>query len=875
MTKITYRNVIIFNVVVLLAGMLFFGTNPSAFVPESRFGINQNCTKYTEKDEEKRLKSKIKPEKWEATAHGADLGFQWEAAQLRTLEHIRSNFYATDVTERNTNYGPFQATWIEKGPSRIPGRVTASAVLPLQNRIYLMTDGGYIFRGTIDGNYWTCLNDHNPLVRDVSARLSVLSLPNGTRRIIVGGWDYQNLGQKCLKYSDDEGLTWQVPNGLPNANWYRRTIADQNGMVWHLVHTTVAGSPKMALLYSTDYGENFTQLYAFDLPASDHDRRCDIWKPADENEIYGIFGDQMIRIATDGSTLALGTVSNTPNPEWVILAGGRSGNTGLYTFYVRVWNGSNNIVYRSTDGGQNWGNWAILADGLHSPFSLYSFVTNPSDPSKLYAGGWIVGEKADGVDWRSPHDLGGYVGYHGDVPDMNFVKNPATDNYDFYIGTDGGFYKYLPSTDTFISLSKKDLNNTQIYKMVSDHTVEHNMYIGTQDNGFSFNHTATAATDKAPFDYYWGGDVTQVVSGDKGHSFWCFWWGLGCNYVKDAAQIQTSGIANWAPIYDSEYWELPAKADPQTPDECLVAGYKTPSPDGSFLVRLKAPADLQDGDLKALEQTYSNYDFKAASGGGRIGAIGISPINNQHLYVMTDNGVFFWSLDKGQTWSKNDVARNKIWVRYIAVSPTNPGEVFIGGAGYDGNTPCWRTTDHGQFLQPAEAPNVSILKDNRVNALCFSPDGKYVFAAADVAAFVYVIADKKWQIISGNPAPISAFHDVEYLENSNTVRFATYSRGVWDFKIEGLVSGAQSLGQQKLPIKIYPNPAVNEVVIHADHPRSLVVSDQSGKIVYTEAFDKRAPNSIRLDIQQWIPGIYWVLVKEQSGQQRAGRLIKM
>jgi hypothetical protein len=79
-------------------------------------------------------------------------------------------------------------------------------------------------------------------------------------------------------------------------------------MVWHLVHTTVAGSPKMALLYSTDYGENFTQLYAFDLPASDHDRRCDIWKPADENEIYGIFGDQMIRIATDGSTLALGTV---------------------------------------------------------------------------------------------------------------------------------------------------------------------------------------------------------------------------------------------------------------------------------------------------------------------------------------------------------------------------------------------------------------------------------------------------------------------------------------------------------------------------------------------------------------------------------------
>ncbi|MDE9471379.1 hypothetical protein, partial [Xenorhabdus bovienii] len=76
--------------------------------------------------------------------------------------------------------------------------------------------------------------------------------------------------------------------------------------------------------------------------------------------------------------------------------------------------------------------------------------------------------------------------------------------------------------------------NTQIYKMASSHTDEHKMYIGTQDNGFNFNHTPTNPDAPAPFSYLWGGDVTQLVSGDGGKSFWCFWIGGGGNYVQTA-----------------------------------------------------------------------------------------------------------------------------------------------------------------------------------------------------------------------------------------------------------------------------------------------------------------------------------------------------
>lgn len=811
---------------------------------------------YQKEAEEEALKHRLKPDAWEHTAHGGDLGFPWQAAQAETFAKFRDQYHNGGATDRSAGYGPFLADWIEKGPSKIPGRVTASEVLHDQNRIYLMTDGGYLFRSnSLTGNDWQCLNDHYPLTRDVSARLEVLPRPDGTNRIIVGGWDEQNMSAKFLKYSDDEGQTWQIPNGLPNSSWYRRTFATNDGQVWHLVNTSATGSgPKMQIYRSTNYGTDFTLHYSFNLTAGYYDRRCDMWKPIDSDTIFAVFEDKLFKISPDGTAQNVGLVSQKPNPEWVALTGGRADASQPYTLYFRIWDNGENNVYRSTDSGASWAQWATLADGLHTPFSLYSFVTNPEDPSKLYSAGWIVGETEDGVTWHNPHDLGGYVGYHGDVPDMNFVKNPATNAYEFYIGTDGGYYKYNPANDQFTSLSLQTLNNTQIYKMASDHQVEHRMYIGTQDNGFNYNLTATAATGIAPFSYLWGGDVTQVTSGDGGKSFFCFWIGSGCNYVKNAAQMQNSGIANWGPINDSGYWETPAKADPLAPDECLVGGHKPPSTEGSYLIRLKAPADLQNGQLKPLETEFGDYDFQAASGGGRIGAIAISPLDNHHLYVMTENGVFFWSLDKGLTWQKNESAKNKIFPRYIAVSPVNAGEVFVGGAGYGTNAPAWKTSNHGQTFVRAENPLNSVLNNNRVNAVCFDPEGKYVFAAADIGAFVYVIAEGKWQVISGSPSPMSHFHDVEFLENSNTVRFATYARGVWDFHINGLVSGTSETVQGP-GVKVYPNPTTDYIIVEPGNAQSLTITDATGRVQYRT---RCAGTSLRIPMAQWPVGTYYI-----------------
>lgn len=861
----------------LLWGISFFLTSKNEV--SSVKTDNEYRFDYRKEEKQEALKARFLPRDWEAIAHGEKLGFDWRNGQARTLQQFRDHNLPAAASDRDLSiYGPFKGEWLEKGPSKIPGRVTASEVLYAQDRIYLLTDGGYLFRGPLSGNNWECLNDHYPLARGVDARIEVVRLPRGNNRILVGGWDAQNLGNKLLQYSDDEGLTWNTPEGLPNAVWYRRTMADGGGRVYHLIRSDASGSPKMQLYRSTDFGAHFSLHYSHNLSAGDRDRTCDMWKLEKSDTIYAVFENKFLKIASSGQFSQVGQISNLAFPEWTILTGGRENSTQPFTFYVRVVSGGQNTIYKSTNGGLTWSSWGTLADGLLSPFSNYAFVTNPSDPRKVYAGGWIVGGSTDGQNWTYPHDLGGYVGYHGDVPDMNFVRNPNTGQFDFFIGTDGGFFKYDPSTDHFNPLGAENLGNTQIYKMASDHTTEHRMYIGTQDNGFNFNHTLTAPAAIAPFNYLWGGDVTQVTSGDKGKSFWCFWWGSGCNYVKNAANLQSSGIANWQPIYDSEYWELPAKADPATPDECLVAGYITASPTGSYLVRLKSPANLQPGQVLPLQQEYGNYDFKAASGGGRIGAIGISPLNSNHIYVMTDNGVFFWSLNKGQSWQKNTAAKDKIWPRYIAVSPTVAGEVFVGGAGYGNNTPCWRITQHGQTMTAAQEPSFSVLKDNRVNGLCFDPTGRFVFAAADVGAFVYVVKDNLWRVLSGDPSPLTHFHDVEYLENSNTVRFATYARGVWDFKINQVILREGGTVAETTRLNLFPNPASDKISIDlaafTDANLRISITDISGKVV----FEKQAywsENSLLLDLKDWKPGVYFVSIDTGKAQPLTAKFIHL
>ncbi|HNM24950.1 MAG TPA: hypothetical protein PKL15_05945, partial [Saprospiraceae bacterium] len=164
------RTLVLLIAPLLLLGASLFYLSPdrtSAFLARpfhpARFDYQAEADKEA-------LVNRQNPEAWEERSHGALLGFPWRSAQAAEMQRIQALYRQN--TARSNAYGPFVASWQERGPAAIPGRVTGSAVLPAQNRVYLLTDGGYLFRGALDGSTgWVCLNNHHPLGRGVDARL--------------------------------------------------------------------------------------------------------------------------------------------------------------------------------------------------------------------------------------------------------------------------------------------------------------------------------------------------------------------------------------------------------------------------------------------------------------------------------------------------------------------------------------------------------------------------------------------------------------------------------------------------------------------------------------------------------------------------------
>ena len=77
--------------------------------------------------------------------------------------------------------------------------------------------------------------------------------------------------------------------------------------------------------------------------------------------------------------------------------------------------------------------------------------------------------------------------------------------------------------------------------------------------------------------------------------------------------------------------------------------------------------------------------------------------------------------------------------------------------------------------------------------------------------YVYIKRFNKWYDLSQGVSPNQVYWDVEYLREENLVRFATYGRGIWEFKIEQLTSIAEP--EKSLAFKISPNPAENQLSI--------------------------------------------------------------
>jgi hypothetical protein len=119
---------------------------------------------------------------------------------------------------------------------------------------------------------------------------------------------------------------------------------------------------------------------------------------------------------------------------------------------------------------------------------------------------------------------------------------------------------------------------------------------------------------------------------------------------------------------------------------------------------------------------------------------------------------------------------------------------------------------------------------------------------------------------------------VEYLENSNTVRFATFARGVWDFSIKGLVLREDETASLAERLHLFPNPAADQITVDlsgtSGKAQSIKILNGAGQLV----FEKRAyfpEKSLVLDLKDWAPGVYFITLDFGNGQTLTDKFIHL
>lgn len=94
--------------------------------------------------------------------------------------------------------GELEGEWLERGSRDVPGNIRVCDFHPATEDVFVVSDGGILWQGNIDGETWTPLNDGIQFNRRV---VKAIDLPDGGVRLLAAvGF--------TLRYSDDNGETW-------------------------------------------------------------------------------------------------------------------------------------------------------------------------------------------------------------------------------------------------------------------------------------------------------------------------------------------------------------------------------------------------------------------------------------------------------------------------------------------------------------------------------------------------------------------------------------------------------------------------------------------------------------------------------------------
>jgi photosystem II stability/assembly factor-like uncharacterized protein len=468
-------------------------------------------------------------------------------------------------------------------------------------------------------------------------------------------------------------------------------------------------------------------------------------------------------------------------------------------------NGAHNGIWRSDDGGANW---QQLTQGLPDPPSMSrtSLAIAPSQPDTIYA---IAAADTDAIlgVFKSVNRGASWVSIGGtefaEEQQMTYgntiVVHPTDSNdvlcggVDLHLSTDGG-KTWTQATHWDADRGKPNYAHADHHALAMPASKPGRLYDAndggmdlSEDGGANWTNRSNglAATMFYDFDIaqsngqvYGGGaqdngsiittdgkpdDFSEVLGGDGGwlvfdprdathfygsyYNFHIFRWKKG-NSQEVTPKMPTAE--------HNSVWMVYILMDPNNSSVVYTAStrvWKT----------------INDGtSWTAVSPVLDNTP---------VSAIEVARANSKYVYVGTEKGGFFRSLDGGKTWSSNmasAILPGAIVTR-IETLPTNARTVFVTVGG-TGHSHVFRSDDAGATWKDSDGGQLPDAPHNAIISTIAKPNG--LFCSSDAGVFQSSDLGATWSNITGD-LPNTMFVDLVYQEKDKTLTVATYGRSLW------------------------------------------------------------------------------------------------
>ncbi|MEL7424393.1 MAG: T9SS type A sorting domain-containing protein [Bacteroidota bacterium] len=768
----------------------------------------------------------------EAEERPADWLFRQRAYPFGEIDHKaykRAVQYRSQVQamqqglEKDLNTTP----WTFDGPLNVGGRITDVEVIPGTPRTILVgAASGGVFRSTNEGATWDATFDDMPTLA-----IGDLAIAPSNTNIVYAGTGEANAGGGSLAYdglgvfrSTDGGQNWES-RGLNDVGSIGRVVVDPTDpdrLYVAAMGTLFANNDERGVFRSLDGGENWEQV----LFLSDSTGAVDLAiHPSDPMTIYAAMWERVRRPnrrqytgitsgiykSTDGGStwqeLGNGLPSAANDKGRISLAIAPSDPNRVYAGFVNSSGFLGNMM-QSNNAGASWSN--VPTETLQVvPFDWWfnRVVVDPTDADQLYYVGFNINKYIPIEERWELRFNGAHVDQH------TLWINPSNPQ-EMLLGNDGGLYY---TSDTGESFSKwENLPITQFYTCEIDFHDPSRRYGGTQDNGT--NRTVTGNLD----DWQWiyGGDGFRVRVDP-----------MDQNIVYATSQFGGFGKStNGGDFFNGAFdglggtrrnWYTPYQLDPAIPERLYLGTERIMRSDGDPVLWEPISPDLTNGNGGSNGLVY-----------GTITSLSVSALDNEIIWVGTDDGNVWVSTDAGGNWNSISTGLPLRWVTSITADPNDPAGAYLTFSGFRYGTNMshvYKTEDFGASWQNINGD----LPDIPVNDLVVHPDNDILFLATDIGVFFTDNTGVNWEIL-GTGLPPVVTTDLTLHLPTQTLAVGTYGRSMWSINVDVDVNTQEPLALID-NWSVYPNPistnAVVSLEIQERTPCQLQLVNAQGQVV--------------------------------------------